>query len=250
MSTYVYPRLTEVDALARLALVRDAAEESFRAITDLVAVEHEHAAPVPTGGQVAGPSMVSFVRDAVSADLDDMLDSEGRIRTSMPTYDWCLGRSLYRHLHIVNSDAAHASTWNFLSLMVFPDLVWARFPELSESRALGGPRNVLRRAWRRYELLAELDGQGAENLNEDELVQLTERTSLARNRHLVIELARRVIAYQGSGRMQFARELCKRATFVTGPQLVDCLTHVQLTQLVDALSDGRPWEPVIGSPSR
>jgi hypothetical protein len=243
MSTHVYPRLSEVDALARLAVIRDAAAESFQTITGLVAVEHEQAAPVPTGGPVAGPSMVWRVRDAIREDLGDMLAPDGRITVGLPAYDWCLGRSLYQHLQIVHSDAAHASTWNFLSLMVFPDLVWARFPEPSEDRALGGPRNVLRRAWRRYELLGELDGRGAEHLNEDELVQLTERTSLARNRLLVAKLARCVIAYQGSGRMQFTRELCKRATFMTGPLLVDCLKPAELTQLVDAVSNGQPWNP-------
>ena len=127
--------------------------------------------------------------------------------------------------------------------MVFPDVVWVRFPDPSEDRILGGPRNVLRRTWNRYELLGDLDGLGAEALNEDELVQLTERTSLARNRRLVRALAQRVIEHPGSRRMEFTRELAKRATFVTGPLLLDVLTDEDLEDLVDAVAEGRRWDP-------
>lgn len=243
MTAYVYPRLSESHALARLGLVLETGQESFEALTRIVAVEHDQASPVPTGGPVAGSAMVRAVREAVMGDVGGMVDGSGRISVAIPTYDWVLGRSLYQHLRIVPSDAAHAPTWNFLSLMVFPDLVWARFPLPSEERALGGPRNVLRRAWRRHELLGELDGHGAETLNEDELVQLTERTSLARNRALVVELARRVIDHQGPARMVFTRELCKRATFATGPLLIDCLGPQDLSDLVDAVVGAAPWIP-------
>ena len=246
MSAYVYPRLSDGDALLRLAELGDAAAGSVRGLHDLVALTHERAAPVPTGGPVAGQVELSRLRGRVVHDLSGFLDADRPISGGFREFDWALGRSLWSHLEIVVSDAAHRSTWNFLSLMVFPDLVWNRFPDPSEERALGTPRNVLRRVWNRYKLLGDLDGRGAEALNEDELVQLTERTSLARNRRLVSALALRVIAYSGPRRMEFTRELAKRATFVTGPLLIDVLTDSEVEDLADALAAGQRWSPSPG----
>lgn len=175
--------------------------------------------------------------------MDPFIGSDGDVVGGNRQFDWVMGRALFEHLRIVTSDAAHKGTWNFLSTLVFPDLIWARFPDPSEERILGGQRNVLRRAWRRYELLKELDGRGAEQLNEDELVQLTERTALARNRELVQAVARSVLTHQGGRRMEYTRDLCKRVTFMTGPLLLDVLTPPQLEDMVEALASGRRWQP-------
>ncbi|GAA1979958.1 hypothetical protein GCM10009817_20790 [Terrabacter lapilli] len=242
MAALVYPRLGDAESLIRLATLREANTNPL-GLRAMVGLEHDRAAPVPTGGSVAGVAKLRHLRERVADDVFPLLDEQGRVRGGFQDFDWLLGRSLHNELDIVRSDAAHRSTWNFLSLMVFPDLVWARFPDPKDERALGGARNVLRRAWHRYDVLADLDGHGAEKLNEDELVQLTERTSLARNRRLVIALARRIINHAGPRRMEFARELAKRATFVTGPLLLDVLSDHDLDELVGALGDGHKWSP-------
>lgn len=242
MPGLVYPRLSDAESLIRLAALREANTDAI-GLRAMVGLEHDRAAPVPTGGSVAGVAKLRRLRERVTDDILPLVDQAGRVPGGFQEFDWRLGRCLHRELDIVRSDAAHRSTWNFLSLMVFPDLVWVRFPDPKDERALGGARNVLRRAWHRYDVLADLDGQGAEKLNEDELVQLTERTSLARNRRLVNALARRIIAHAGPRRMEFARELAKRATFITGPLLLDILSDHDLEQLVDALAAGRRWNP-------
>lgn len=243
MAGLVYPRLSEADALVRFTELREAAEESVTRLRDMVGFSHERAAPVPTGGPVATPIQIRRLRESVIDDLGFLLNPNAGAPTGFRDFDWTLGRSLHQHIEIVTSDAAHRTMWNFLSLMVFPDVVWMRFSDPSEDRALGGPRNVLRRTWNRYEVLGGLDGYGAETLNEDELVQLTERTSLARNRRLVNALARRVVAHEGPRRMEYTRELAKRATFITGPLLLDVLSDEQLDDLVDAIARDRRWDP-------
>lgn len=243
MSLYLYPRLSDGHALVRAAELQQVAAESPARLRDHLQFEHEQAAPAPTGGTIASASTIARVREDVMESMGPLIGGMGEASGSNRHFDWTLGMALFEHLQIVTSDAAHKGTWNFLSTLVFPDLVWARFPDPSEERLLGGSRNVLRRAWRRFELLGGLEGGGAEELNEDELVQLTERTALARNRDLVHAVARSVIAYDGPRRMDYTRELCKRVTFMTGPLLLDVLSPLQLDDLVGALAEGRRWQP-------
>ena len=46
-------------------------------------------------------------------------------------------------LEIIPADAAHDETWNFLTLVVFPDVAVQRFPDMHVDRMIGTPRNVL-----------------------------------------------------------------------------------------------------------
>lgn len=142
------------------------------------------------------------------------------------------------------ADAAHRETWNFLSAVVFPDVVWARFPDLHEDRFLGHQqRNALRRVWRRQEMLGELLGLGGPHrLKEDELVGLLERSALARNRRLVVAAAT-VVLQRGAmeKRDHWARDFYKRLTHVTGPLLLDVLHDDELTSLVNDVAAGGSW---------
>ncbi|MBL0749257.1 hypothetical protein [Nocardioides baculatus] len=155
-------------------------------------------------------------------------------------------------MNILPADAAHSGTWTFLTLVVFPDLAWARFPDLHESRVLGGPRNALRRTWMRQHVLGDLHSEPRNPLGEDELVGLFERSALARNRRLVRAVAREVLSSETSSRSDFARQLYKRITHLTGPLLLDSLTDHQLSALVTAAANGEQWPAIddaSGAPS-
>ncbi|EAP98555.1 hypothetical protein JNB_00265 [Janibacter sp. HTCC2649] len=243
MTGYLYPRLADGHALARFVELQEIAYQSIAGLREQARFEHNQAAPVPTGGTVASGTKISQVRTEVMTQMAPLISENGHVAGPHRIFDWMLGRALFHGLQIVVSDAAHKSTWNFLSTSVFPDLVWARFPDPSEDRVLGGSRNVLRRAWMRYDLLNELEGHGAEDLNEDELVQITERTALARNRGLAVAVARSVIRHEGPRRMEYTRVLCKRVVFLTGPLLLDTLLPAQLDELVSAVAKGERWEP-------
>ena len=148
-------------------------------------------------------------------------------------FDLALGRTLHEHLRIIPADAAHDETWSFLTLVVFPDVAVLRFPDMHVDRLIGTPRNVLRRTWFRQEVLGDLLHSTDRPLGEDELVGLFERSALARNRALIRRLAVAVLAYDGpAARSEWARDLYKRVTFITGPRLLDALSDAELDAII------------------
>lgn len=73
-------------------------------------------------------------------------------------------------------------------------------------------------------------------MGEDELVALTERSSLARNGRLIRATARRILDFPSTGnRSLFTRELMKEITLQTGPVHLDLLTDDELDLLVERL---------------
>jgi hypothetical protein len=243
MIRYAYPRLSDADTLARLQEVRQIAGTEPERLLELVSDRHPHAQPVATGALVASPVQIGCVRRRVVDHLGEWLQVRPVPRSAVARFDTALGEVLHSSLEILPADAAHQETWNFLSAVVFPDLVWARFPDLHESRFMGGARNALRRVWLRREVLGDIQTGATNPLGEDELVGLFERTSLARNRPLIRVLARKVLAMQEENRSQAARNLYKRVTDLTGPLLLDCLAEDQLEELVHQCSVGAPWPP-------
>lgn len=234
MTRYVYPRLPLATAQVRLSELSEAHERGgLDAVAQMAGCEHERAAPVPTGGQVASVTEIDGVRETVLDALAPWLQRGVVPRSDSSTYDSTLGRALHSRLQIVPSDAAHDGVWSFLTLIVLPEIAVLRFPEMHSDRMLGTARNALRRTWQRQEVLADVLPRASRPLGEDELVGLFERTSLARNRRLVRRLARAVLAYEGPNRSRWARDLYKRVTFLTGPRLLDALSDDELDVLIE-----------------
>lgn len=234
MSYLIYPRLPFSAAEQRVAELSELMRESgLSAVKQLVGIEHPRAAPVATGGRLVSTAHLLAVRDLTVKRLEPWL-SKGEVgRSQASDFDAALGAVLHETLEIVPADAAHAETWNFLSLVVFPDVAVARFPALHRDRLLGTQRNALRRAWLRQEVLGDLMQMQDRGLGEDELVGLFERTALARNRHLLRRLAVAVLEYDGNeGRSAWARDLYKRVTFATGPVLLDALSDSEIDDLI------------------
>lgn len=227
----VYPRLALSHALEAAKAVRELfAEGGSSALSHAAAFSHPHAAPVATGGRVATPQEIERAREEVLEAMAPLLD-----RREVPTvkFDVVLGKSLHEALDIVPGDAAHDETWSFLSLVVFPDLVARRFPDLHDDRLLGKPRNALRRVWQRAEVLGDLLHVHPRPLGEDEAVGLFERTALARNRRLVRAAACEVMnRVGGTARSEWAREFYKRLQYLTGPYLLDTLTDDELNEVI------------------
>ena len=227
----VYPRLSLTRALEAAESVRTAwAEGGAEGLRALVAYAHPYAAPVATGGRVASPLEIEDARAEVMQDMAPLMAVK---HSSLVRFDVMLGRSLHHALRIVPSDAAHDDTWSFLSLVVFPDLVAFRFPDLHDDRLLGKPRNALRRVWQRAEVLGDVLFDHARPLGEDEAVGLFERTALSRNRRLVRFAALEVMNREGgSARSEWARQFYKRLQYLTGPLLLDVLTDDELETMV------------------
>lgn len=232
---YIYPRLSRGFALSRLAEIREVSASDPERLEGIVQFHHSASTPVATGGTLVSISRLQDIRNEVS---DELAGWKNRIVGSgSAAFDSRLGTVLHRTLQIIPADAASEEVWNFLSLMVFPDVTYQRFPALQEERALGTPRNTLRRSWIRREVLGEILVQGQPILGEDELVGLFERTAFARNRALVCAAAQAVLGYQGQGaRSEFARRLYKRIRMSTGPYLWDSMSPDQINNGVQILA--------------
>jgi len=229
-----YPRLANEHARERLVEIRDAFGHGVGAVKDLASVAHPKAAPIATGGRAVRPEELRDIRERVTASVERWISVGEIARSDQPEFDALLGQALHEALMILPADAAHPSTWNFLSTVLLPDVVITRFNDIPDNRGLGTNRNVLRRAWHRWDILGDLLVEGSPTLREDELVGLLERTAVARNRPLVRELARAVLAYQGRrARTEYARDLYKMVRRRTGPLMLDVLTDAELAALVD-----------------
>lgn len=248
----VFPRLPLVRAKALCEeVIRAGQDGGVQALTRMAAAAHPNAAPVPTGGHIASSDEIWSAREEVLAAIDPWLDYGAlKLRDGRSvSFDVQLGKSLHEALRILPADAAHDGTWSFLSLVVFPDVVAYRFPELHPDRFVGKyPRNALRRVWFRQELLGDLLPKARFPLGEDEATGLFERTALARNRRLAKLLAIEVMSRPEAGRSLWARKLYKRVTFATGPRMLDHLPEDQLQGLIDAaVEELNPESPNLGA---
>lgn len=237
MSNLVYPRLPRLVALAIAEKISIIAADDPRRLIELVGFEHPRASPIPTGGNVVTASYIRSVRESVMEEAGHFLDAGLIPNRWISEFDRRVGVMLHEQLRITPADAAHEGPWSFLAVLVFPDVCYARFPDLHQDRLVGTKRNVLRRLWIRQDVLGDLTAAGDPPLGEDEYVGLLERTAMARNPRLVRALARRVIAYEGGmARSEFARLLYKRAMHMTGPLLLDVLSDEQLDIQVRQIS--------------
>lgn len=221
MAPFIYPHLSRVAARSRVEEIRRVSEENPEALVDLVGFHDPKAALPATGGTSATVDTIAEVREYVMREIQQWA---GRVVGSGSSeFDRTLGKALHTALDVAPTEAASEDFWTFMTVVVFPDVAYQRFPSLPDERLLGLPRNVLRRVWLRHSVLGDMLFEGHTPLQEDELVGLFERSSLARNPRLLRALANQILAYEGRGRTAYARELIKEATMSTGPLFLDIL---------------------------
>jgi len=234
VTRFVFPRLAHAHAEPLLEEYRRAyRRDGLDALWEAAGTEHPHASPVPTGGAVAPRDHLRRIRNCVLEAVRPWYETGEVPRREVAEFDIALGRALHGVLEIIPSDAAHMETWNFLSLVLMPDVGVLRYPEMHSDRLLGGPRNALRSTWIRRDTLGELLDIPRRGLGVDELVGLFERSDMARNRPLVRALANAIINTKYTGpRSAWARKLSKEVRYLTGPLLLDGMGEEQLSRLV------------------
>jgi Family of unknown function (DUF6339) len=195
----LYPRLPQYVAIMMAAELQAMPVERLRESSGLT---HEDAFYTPTGGSQARPEDLESIQRAIRASAmqygyPTRLDDARRA-----AFDAESGRVLHQVMNISPSEASRPGVWEFLACVVLPDLVRWRFPgpggdTTSPERFLGagrGVRNTFGRVWWRAFILHEPDGLEPyallRLLGEDELVQITERPSIAGNRILARCIAR------------------------------------------------------------
>lgn len=234
MTQFVYPRLP---FYAAQQLVEEIAasyrSDGLTGLERLVAFSHARAEPVATGGRVADSAQIEHVRTSVVTATASWQDRGAVSRADAAAFDLAIGQALHDSLAIVPGDAAHDETWNFLSLVVMPDLVVLRFPDMHPDRMFGTLRNPLRSSWVRRDTLGDLTDRYDRPLGVDEMVGLFERSEMARNRPLIRALARAVMEYDGrESRSDWAREVFKEIRYATGPRALDGMTEEEILDLI------------------
>lgn len=244
MTQKLIPRLTSQQAGRRLEELQDLLGQGRRPL-ELVLPQMTDAVPNPTGGEAAShEDLVRWRRQVV----DQLRGWNTGSKSLNDRHGARLGRAISQVIDPIPSDAAHDGVWSFLSLNLFPDVVFARWPpesgttELSKDRWIGAQlardRNYLKLSWRRWQVLGPVMESAAMPLGEDEFGALLERTSVARNVRLVRAAAREIVAFSThNSRMDFAREFMKILTFQTGPLNLDVLDDSELAELIRDASE-------------
>ncbi len=194
---HLYPRLRLVTASALAAELADLSVDVAAARSGL---EHPEASPAPTGGQATTGAELAALQSAVRTEASNAGYPSPPSLTGQQDFDARVSRLLLHQMDIAPSEAAHPEVWAFLGCVLLPDVVRWRFAGTNGTTAerfIGGARgmrNALGRLWWRAFLLETRAGPTGHvdpvvGLNEDELVQITERPGLSGYPPLASELA-------------------------------------------------------------
>lgn len=131
-------------------------------------------------------------------------------QASRAAFDTDLAISLSEIATLGSGEALRDDAWAFLTLVMNPDVVAWRYPDRPKDRYEGGVRNTFQRLWIRGVVLdrgAEHNDRWAlvREINEDGLVQIFERASVAGNARLARAIAEgwlRTAGRIGKGRME------------------------------------------------
>lgn len=128
----------------------------------------------PTASRYAAESHLRLVREQVISHASGY--GFGVADRPASGYDKGLPSLLGKTLELSAVEAARVDVWNYLTLVVLPDVALWRWPNVKRDpayeRLIGKPRNAFRRHWRRQQLFGSVLAQ---SLLEDEHVQLAER---------------------------------------------------------------------------
>lgn len=228
-----------------------AARSALSSIAELVrasALDHPAALCSPVGGTRASEPDVATLRDGLRAAASANRYPRDATESERVAFDAAAARLLSSEMQISANEAADPRVWAFLACVVVPDLVRWRFPGgvsgTSEERFLGkarGLRNTFGRLWWRSHLLRQGD-EGNDvigRLGEDELVQITERTSIAGSPRLATQLADSFLEanfrYPQVSRSDLMRDGMKRIRRLAAFVEFDGLEDEVLVDLIDSV---------------
>lgn len=233
MTGFLYPRLPRI---AARTVLRSHQGQKLQDLRAAAGTSHPSAAPAPTGGKPVPERILRDLANEVRKVCSDQWP-EPVSRTRGADVDRRVGRALADHMNILRPDASNEGVWSFLSLVLLPDIAVMRFPDRAEPRLLGGARNVFRRTWERRLVLGDLSdriGTNGHRLGEDELVNIFERSRLARSHDLARALATDILEADVPNRSVYARELTKFVKRDLGAFSVDALSTGELQALVSS----------------
>ncbi|MGV0387969.1 hypothetical protein [Corynebacterium sanguinis] len=228
-------RLDQSDAIP---LVKHFSGMSIARIRVEVSIHSERAYPPAVSRQISS----SEDHDRWRSEIVSLAEEFGfphRTATKSVSYsafDANLGNLLNSSLRLTPSEAGVEEVWNFLTLVLVPDVAAWRYPNNSGNplydRWLGRPRNVLRKAWwRSYCLGPNLNLE----IGEDEGVAVMERPTFGRNPVLAQMIVSEHLQRKGSANYSdtdLLRKVMVRLGAFASIVNLDCLPEPDLRKLV------------------
>ena len=202
-------------------------------------INHPMAAPGATGGVPVDESRLSRIRQGIRSIA---IDNGYPDRRESGTFDTECSRYLCESAAIPEPEALRDEVWNFLTLVLMPDIAVWRFPGRARERMLSGVRNTFQRLWLRGRLIAqggdchETDWGLIGELTEDAFVAVIERPRLSANPCLAREFAEawRRCARRTAGNMETIHRLAARNLMATKAVIsLDALDISSLAQRID-----------------
>ena len=201
---------------------------------------HPMAAPGATGGVPVDASRLSQIRQGIRLIAIDKGYPDHR---EIGIFDSECSRYLCESAAIPEPEALRDEVWNFLTLVLMPDIAVWRFPGRARERMLSGVRNTFQRLWLRGRLIAqggechESDWELIGELTEDAFVALIERPRLSANPCLAREFAEawRRCARATTGNMEAIHRVAARNLMAT--KAVISLESLDLSSLVRLVDD-------------
>ena len=256
MSYLSYPTIAMFRAAGILSGYEDLSIDELR---ELAGDDHPYVEP-PIRGLPAGEE----VRAKLADEIREIAFASGYpdpiSRAEVRKFDRPTGGVLHDVMSISPADAARAEVWNYISLILLPDVAVWRFPSRQSYRILGagygedtgrGGRNAFGRLWWAVDVLGdearrlEADDFG-EPLGEDEVVGIMERSSaiapspvvartLARTgRRFYAKNLKELEATGMGGRMNFFRRLFKEIPRLRAFININAVDPDQVQDLVDS----------------
>jgi hypothetical protein len=245
MAYLLYPRLPLPVAQT---LAAERASMPAVLLESLSSLCHEAAQFAPTGGNKVPPQNLQQLQKRVREcaalhGYQEKIDAD-----SSRNFDAACGILLFENMHLYPSEASHIEMWTFMTCVLLPDVVRWRFPgEITPTeRFIGSDRGLRRSAfgrlwWRVYLLHQPGWDNPYELLNwlvEDDLVQITERNSIAANPELVklfcLSFVRAVGRSRHVPRRMLMREAVKRVRRLLS---IICFSSLD-ARMVQAVVDG------------
>lgn len=176
MAIQYFPRLDESHAIK---ITEELVKIPVAEASKLASFTHDSSYYYPTAAHFVSEETLKTFRSEVIEIADDLGFPAALNTNDARALDHRLSRLLFQKLELVEAEAGNAEIWNFLALVVLPDITKWRYPNeknvLDYNRWLGGDRNVLRKLWWREATLGnELNSQ----IGEDEAVAIMERPLL------------------------------------------------------------------------
>lgn len=240
---YLYPRLPQhiAQQMAEALVTRTANE-----LKDLWGTSHDAVTYAPTGGNRISPEQLELLRAAVLtvAQRYGYPDTSGK--NAVRAFDVECAIVLHETMRLHPSEASHNEVWSFLGSVLLPDVVRWRFDDSTDTvRFVGRERGMRRhsfgRLWWRAYLACNPRWKEPyillHRLNEDDLVQVTERSSIAVRpvlfRSFCVSFAMATKSHAELPKRDLMREASKRMYRLLSLTAVEALNEHELRTLTD-----------------